>query len=233
MKAFIIDISKCNGCYNCQIACKDEHVGNDWTPIAKPQPDTGHFWMKVTDIVQGTVPKVRVRYMHDMCQHCEEAPCIPACKSQAIYKRDDDIVIIDPEKCTGCEAKSESIAVEKRKTSPCKGNCPANINVQGYVNLAAQGKFQEALKLIKDENPFPAICGRVCHHPCESACIRGDVDEPVAINAIKRFISDLDLDPETRYVPEIEEKKNERYGKFTKNAKKRKRDAREAAERID
>ncbi len=101
MKALVIDISKCNGCYNCQIACKDEHVGNDWTPIAKPQPDTGHFWMKVTDIVQGTVPKVRVRYMHDMCQHCEEAPCIPACKSKAIYKRDDGIVIIDPEKCTG------------------------------------------------------------------------------------------------------------------------------------
>ena len=101
MKAFVIDISKCNGCYNCQIACKDEHVGNDWTPIAKPQPDTGHFWMKVTDIVQGTVPKVRVRYMHDMCQHCEEAPCIPSCKSKAIYKRDDGIVIIDPEKCTG------------------------------------------------------------------------------------------------------------------------------------
>ncbi len=113
MKAFIIDISKCNGCYNCQIACKDEHVGNDWTPIAKPQPDTGHFWMKVTDIVQGTVPKVRVRYMHDMCQHCEEAPCIPACKSKAIYKRDDDIVIIDPEKCTG--------------TRNCIDACPYNV----------------------------------------------------------------------------------------------------------
>jgi Fe-S-cluster-containing dehydrogenase component len=101
MKALVIDISKCNGCYNCQIACKDEHVGNDWTPIAKPQPDIGQFWMKVSDIVQGTVPKVRVRYMHDICQHCDEAPCIPACKSKAIYKRDDGIVIVDPEKCTG------------------------------------------------------------------------------------------------------------------------------------
>ena len=100
-KVMVIDISKCNGCYNCQIACKDEHVGNDWTPIAKPQPDIGQFWMKVTDIVQGTVPKVRVRYMHDICQHCDEAPCLPACKSKAIYKRDDGIVIIDPEKCTG------------------------------------------------------------------------------------------------------------------------------------
>jgi tetrathionate reductase subunit B len=113
MKALIIDISKCNGCYNCQIACKDEHVGNDWTPIAKPQPDTGHFWMKVTDIVQGTVPKVRVRYMHDICQHCDDAPCIPSCKSNAIYKRDDGLVIIDPEKCTG--------------TRNCIDACPYNV----------------------------------------------------------------------------------------------------------
>jgi len=102
MKAMIIDINICNGCYNCQIACKDEHVGNDWTPIAKPQPDTGQFWMKNTDIVQGSVPKVRVRYMHDICQHCDDAPCITACKSKAIYKREKDgIVIIDPEKCVG------------------------------------------------------------------------------------------------------------------------------------
>ena len=101
MKAMVIDINRCNGCYNCQIACKDEHVANDWTPYAKPQPNTGQFWMKVTDVVQGTVPKVRVRYMHDICQHCDEAPCIKACVTKAIYKREDGIVIIDPVKCTG------------------------------------------------------------------------------------------------------------------------------------
>jgi Fe-S-cluster-containing dehydrogenase component len=101
MKAMLIDINQCNGCHCCQIACKDEHVGNDWSPYAKPQPDIGQFWMKVSDVVQGTVPKVRVRYMHDICQHCDDAPCIPACSRQAIYKRDDGIVIIDPVKCTG------------------------------------------------------------------------------------------------------------------------------------
>ena len=101
MKTMLIDINQCNGCHNCQIACKDEHVGNDWTPYAKPQPDIGHFWQKVTDHTQGTVPKVRVRYMHHICQHCDDAPCIKACKTQAIYKREDGIVIIDPEKCTG------------------------------------------------------------------------------------------------------------------------------------
>lgn len=101
MKTMLIDINLCNGCHNCQVACKDEHVGNDWTPIAKPQPDTGQFWMKITDIVQGTVPKVRVRYMHDICQQCDDAPCLAACKTKAIYKREDGIVIIDPEKCSG------------------------------------------------------------------------------------------------------------------------------------
>jgi len=100
-KVMIIDITKCNGCYNCQVACKDEHVGNDWTPIAKPQPDTGQFWMRNEDLVRGQVPKVKVAYMHHMCQHCDDAPCIPACKSHAIYKREDGAVIIDPTKCAG------------------------------------------------------------------------------------------------------------------------------------
>jgi len=82
--------------------------------------------------------------------------------------------------------------------------------VQGYVALAAQGRFIEALKLIKEENPLPAICGRVCHHPCESACTRGQVDEPVAIDFIKRFIADLDLNSDSRHIPEIKEKRDER-----------------------
>ncbi|MBN2041567.1 MAG: carboxypeptidase regulatory-like domain-containing protein [Spirochaetes bacterium] len=100
-KVLIIDISKCNGCHNCQIACKDEHVGNDWSPVAKPQPMTGQFWTKVYDKVRGSVPKVKVSYLHSICRHCDEAPCIKACSNKAIYKRPDGIVIIDPEKCQG------------------------------------------------------------------------------------------------------------------------------------
>jgi len=104
MKAFVIDLSICNGCYCCQISCKDEHVGNDWTPYAKPQPDTGQFWVGIKETVRGTVPKVMVSYMPKMCMHCEEAPCMAECKVEgAIYKRDDGLVIIDPEKCTGCK----------------------------------------------------------------------------------------------------------------------------------
>ena len=102
MKAIVIDISKCNGCYNCQIACKDEHVGNDWTPYAKPQPDTGHFWMKLNESVRGSVPKVKMSYVAVSCMHCQNAPCIPSCEPGAIYRRDDGLVVIDPEECTGC-----------------------------------------------------------------------------------------------------------------------------------
>ncbi len=103
-KVLIIDITKCNGCHDCQIACKDEHCGNDWSPIAKPQPLTGQFWNKVTDIVRGTVPKVKVAYNHTICQHCDDPPCIKACPNKAIYKRPDGIVIIDPDKCKGNKA---------------------------------------------------------------------------------------------------------------------------------
>ena len=86
-------------------------------------------------------------------------------------------------------------------TAPCKTNCPAHIAVQGYIKLAAQGKYTEALELIKMENPFPAVCGYVCNKRCEDACTRGDVDEPIAIDDIKRFIADQDLNKDTRFIP--------------------------------
>ena len=87
-------------------------------------------------------------------------------------------------------------------TAPCKTACPAHIAVQGYLKLAAQGKYREALQLIKRENPFPAVCGRVCNRRCEDACTRGTVDQAVAIDEVKRFIAQQDLDAETRFVPE-------------------------------
>ncbi len=103
-KAFVIDLSICNGCYCCQIACKDEHVGNNWMPYSMPQPDTGQFWVGIQEKVRGTVPKVMVSYLPKMCMHCEDAPCMKDCQVEgAIYQREDGMVIIDPEKCTGCK----------------------------------------------------------------------------------------------------------------------------------
>ena len=127
---------------------------------------------------------------------------------------------IDETKCTGCGECAEQCPVEilsefnqgmgKRKAiykpfaqaipnlyvidrrgiSPCRDGCPAGTRVQGYVALTSKGKFQEALDVVRETLPFPAICGRACHHPCEDQCNRRDVDEPVSIRALKRFISD-------------------------------------------
>ncbi len=88
-------------------------------------------------------------------------------------------------------------------TAPCKAACPAHIPVQGYLKLAAQGRYTEALELIKTENPFPAVCGRICNKRCEAECTRGDVDEAVAIDEVKRFIADHDMHEETRFVPKM------------------------------
>lgn len=88
-------------------------------------------------------------------------------------------------------------------TSPCKTACPAHIAVQGYLKLASQGRYKDALALIKKENPFPAICGRVCNKRCEAACTRNLIDKAVAIDEVKKFIAEQDLKASTRFVPEI------------------------------
>ncbi len=88
-------------------------------------------------------------------------------------------------------------------SAPCKAECPAHIGIQGYIKLASQGRYTEALEVIKTENPLPAVCGRICPHECESACTRGDIDQPVAIDDIKKFIAQKDLEKETRYIPRI------------------------------
>lgn len=137
MKVFAIDLSICNGCYCCQIACKDEHVGNDWTPYAKPQPDTGQFWLGLTELVRGQVPKVKITYVPKLCHHCDEAPCMADCKPQAIYKRDDGMVIIDPEKCTGCKL--------------CVDTCPHDaIFMNDHLNIAQKCT---ACSHLRDNNP--------------------------------------------------------------------------------
>lgn len=91
----------------------------------------------------------------------------------------------------------------KTGTSPCKTACPAHIAVQGYLKKASQGKYREALALIKKQNPFPAVCGRICNRRCEDACTRGTIDEAVAIDAVKKFIAEQDLRAETRYIPPV------------------------------
>ncbi len=112
-KTLLVDIARCSGCYNCQLACKDEHVDNDWRPYSAPQPNVGQFWMKIQEYARGTVPKVKLHYIPLTCAHCEDPGCMAACPAQAIYKREDELVLIDPDKCTGCGA--------------CAVACPAGV----------------------------------------------------------------------------------------------------------
>ncbi|MDA3791586.1 MAG: FAD-dependent oxidoreductase [Desulfobacula sp.] len=103
-----------------------------------------------------------------------------------------------------------AFAVDKRSTAPCKATCPAHVSIQGFIALMRQEKYTEALKLFKQEHPFPGSCGRVCHHPCETVCTRGDADEPLAIQYLHRYLAQLDFEGNDPYIPEIAEKRDEK-----------------------
>ena len=103
-----------------------------------------------------------------------------------------------------------AFAITKRGTAPCKVTCPAHVSVQGFIALINAGKYREALELFKQEHPFPGVCGRVCHHPCESACTRNQVDEPLSIQYLHRFLADQDLKTGAPYIPLKKQAKDER-----------------------
>lgn len=100
MKVFVFDAAHCNGCHNCQLGCKDEMVDNEWIPYSKPQPDIGHFWCGLEEIVHGQFPKVKVEYRIKTCHHCDNAPCVNFAP-EAVFKREDGLVIINPIKAQG------------------------------------------------------------------------------------------------------------------------------------
>jgi len=97
----VIDIAKCCGCYNCFLACKDEHCGQGYPGYTVEQPMAGQFWMNIIEKERGQYPKVKLAYIPIPCQHCEDAPCVKSAKDGAVYRRPDGIVIIDPEKAAG------------------------------------------------------------------------------------------------------------------------------------
>ena len=101
--AMVIDVAKCTGCYNCLLACKDEHCGEVFPGYAEAQPMTGQFWINLIEKERGSYPKVKLSYTPIPCMHCRNAPCIEAAKNNAVYRRDDGTVIIDPEKAVGQE----------------------------------------------------------------------------------------------------------------------------------
>ncbi|HAJ95748.1 MAG TPA: pyridine nucleotide-disulfide oxidoreductase, partial [Actinobacteria bacterium] len=108
------------------------------------------------------------------------------------------------------QAVPSAFYIDRRGKAPCKSTCPADVSAQGYIALVKEGKYLEALKLHREENPFPSICGRVCMHPCENSCTRNLVDEPVSIMNLKRFIADYELKLGEIPLPDMEEKKKEK-----------------------
>ena len=101
-------------------------------------------------------------------------------------------------------------SISKRSVAPCRATCPAHVSVQGYIALINEGKYAEALKLFRDDHPFPAVCGRVCHHPCEEVCTRGDVEQPIAIRELHRFLADWELAQGELIVPDVDAKRDEK-----------------------
>ena len=203
MKAFVIDVSKCSGCYSCQMVCKDEHCGNDWTPYARPQPDTGQFWGKLNEYVRGKIPHVKIAYVFMPCQHCANAPCMAACPvKDALYRRDDGLVIIDPKKCNGCKNCIDACPYHAiyfnsnlnlaQKCTGCahlldKGwkepRC-ADVCAHGAIKFGDEAELSELIKKSEVLNPELGTMPRVHYIGLPKRFIAGTVYDPAAEEVI-------------------------------------------------
>ena len=168
---FYIDQTRCTQCCACIVACKDWH----------DVPAGAASWMRVSTIEKGKFPHLFLAFRPNLCYQCEDAPCVAVCPVGAITKREDNgIVVIDREKCIGRDNCGH----------PCSIECPADNDILGVVSLIKEGEYDRAWQLLAQSNPLPGVCGRVCYHPCESVCSRGQVDEPLSIHALERFVGE-------------------------------------------
>jgi len=176
-----------NDCAMCTISPKLTEVGQHpnielltGTEVTSVEGEAGHFRVRVR-----TTP----RYIDiSKCNACEE--CIKACPVSIPCEFNEGLMERKAPYKAYPQAIPNAMAITKLDHAPCRLACPAGVNAHGYVALASIGKFKEALDLIRERNPLPSVCGRICYHPCEQACNRGEIDEPVAINPIKRFLTD-------------------------------------------
>ena len=165
------DQSRCDACFSCVVGCKD------WHDVSAGPAN----WLRVSTTEKGTYPNLFMAFNANLCYHCENAPCVTACPAEAITKREEDgIVVVDGEKCVGRDQCGY----------PCSRECPAGNDVLGFISLMQEGKYAAAWQLLVESNPFPGVCGRVCAHPCETVCNRSQVDEPVAVHSLERFLAD-------------------------------------------
>ena len=176
------------------------------------------YALRITELFrspEGVRSNFIARVDKDKCVACGQ--CVENCQPNAVklgqklcttdphvsdaYKSDKEVPW--DKKSYNVDYRTTRTDVMDSGTAPCKAQCPAHIPVQGYIKLASQGRYTEALELIKKENPFPAVCGRICNKACEDACTRGDIDDPIAIDDIKKFIAEKDLEAKHRFVPKM------------------------------
>lgn len=200
---FYFDQSRCTGCYTCCVACKD------WHDI----PAGPAKWMRIQTIERGKFPNLFMAFLATPCYHCAEPVCISVCPAGAITKREEDgVVVVDRDKCkeaVRCGIISDKLTKVpfEERAAPCTLACPAHISVPGSLALIANGRYKEALNLIREQVPIPGVLGHVCKCPCEDMCARKDVEEPIAINALKRFVSDYVVDDKPTPITRTKEEK--------------------------
>ncbi len=178
-----------NDCAMCIISPKLVEVGRHpnielltHTEVVGRHGSVGHFTLDL---------QTRAKYVDPaVCTGCGD--CAQVCPVELPNEFDQGLSTRKAISKRFPQAIPNAFSIDKRGTAPCKVACPAHVSAQGYVALTAKGKFAEALMLIKKDNPLPAVCGRVCHHPCETNCTRARVDSPVAVKDIKRFLADLE-----------------------------------------
>lgn len=207
MKVFVIDLAKCNGCYGCQLACKDEHVGNDWMPYSKPQPDTGHFWLRMGETVHGQAPKVKVEYRPLPCMHCDDPACIRAGEG-AVYKRPDGLVIIDPVKAQGkkdlvraCPYQAiywnEELGIPQKCTGCAhlvdEGQLPHCVDfcATGALRFGEEEDFAEEIAAAEVLQPQLCQKPRVYYLNLPKLFIGGDIWDPAANEIIENAVITL------------------------------------------
>jgi heterodisulfide reductase subunit A-like polyferredoxin len=139
----------------------------------------------------------------DKCTSCGE--CAKVCPIEVSSEYDEGLSKRRAAYKKYAQAIPGGYAITKRGTAPCRATCPAHVSVQGYIALITAGKYREAVELFKKDHPFPGVCGRVCHHPCEGACTRTEVDEPLAIMNLHRFLADWDRQTDQPFTPKKKE----------------------------
>ena len=184
----LIDVTKCSGCHNCFLACRDEYYDNDYSPYSAPQPLDGQFWMQVKEVERGSYPKPKLDYIPLPCLHCEKAPCIDVAADNAVYRREDGIVIIDPTKAKGQKAIVNS--------------CPYRVVFWNEELEIPQKCTMCAHRL--DEGEKEPRCVEACP---TGALVFGDLDDPnsdiaklVAAKKIEAYHPEYGTKPTVMYV---------------------------------